>query len=205
MHRLYRWLLVIVAVTLIASPALAATTTLGANEPLSSLQTVVSDLYSYSLKLVGLCVFVMFLIAGLTYIIPGLQKKFGDPWDIIKDAIIGLVLLFSAYLILNTINPDLVGGGTASGATSASTQTAGTAPLPVAPERTPLPPDATVIFPPLPGDANHNGVYILNGQLNNDDTRKLTVYVNGTVVGTVAAGDYFTMSRLPAGTVTYTH
>ncbi len=82
------------------------------NLPLTAMQQVVSDLYSYSLKIVGLAVFVMFLIAGLTYIIPGLKSKFGEPMDIIKNAVIGLILLFSAYLILNTINPDLVGNET---------------------------------------------------------------------------------------------
>jgi len=88
------------------------------NLPLEALQTTVSDLYSYSLKIVGLAVFIMFLIAGLSYMIPALQKIIGaDPMDIIKDAIIGMVLLFSAYLILNTINPDLVGGSSATGAT----------------------------------------------------------------------------------------
>jgi hypothetical protein len=100
---------------LIALPTYAATT--APNLPLEALQQSVSDLYSYSLKIVGLCVIVMFLIAGLTFIIPDLKKYLNepDPWVIIKDAVIGLVLLFSAYLILNTINPDLVGGGTATG------------------------------------------------------------------------------------------
>lgn len=78
------------------------------NTPLTAMQDAVSILYSYSLKIVGLAVFVMFLLAGLVYIIPALKTKFGEPWPIIQDAIIGLILLFSAYLILNTINPDLV-------------------------------------------------------------------------------------------------
>ncbi len=68
----------------------------------------ISDLYSYSLRLVGLAVFIMFIVAGLAYIVPGIQKSVGEPKDIIKNAIIGLVILFSAYVILNTINPDLV-------------------------------------------------------------------------------------------------
>lgn len=77
----------------------------------SALGQTVSTLYSYSLSLVGLCVFIMFLLAGLAYMIPLARKTFGDPWEIIQNAIIGLVLLFSAYVILNSINPDLVGGG----------------------------------------------------------------------------------------------
>ena len=115
MHRhISRWVL-IAAVTLTAPPVFAAAPTSVPNDPLIALQGVVSDMYSYSLKIVGLCVFVMFLIAGLGYILPAsIRPKFmSDPWGIIKDAIIGLVLLFSAYLILNTINPDLVGNRSA--------------------------------------------------------------------------------------------
>ncbi len=96
----------------VAVPAYAATA--APNLPLEAMQQTVSDLYTYSLQIVGLCVFVMFLIAGLSYILPDWMKPdfMNKPMDIIKDAVIGLVLLFSAYLILNTINPDLVGGGT---------------------------------------------------------------------------------------------
>ena len=68
------------------------------------------DLYDYSLKLVGLAAFVMLLVAGLSYMIPGAKKFLGEPWDIIKNVVIGVIILFSAYVILNTINPDLVRG-----------------------------------------------------------------------------------------------
>ena len=71
-----------------------------------------SALYSYSLEIVGLAVFTMFLIAGLAQIIPAFQQYIGkQPMDIIKDAVIGLVILASAYVILNSISPDLVSGG----------------------------------------------------------------------------------------------
>lgn len=110
MFRLCVRIFLVAIVIFVASPAY--TVAAAPNVPLEALRQTVSDLYSYSLKVVGLCVFIMFLIAGLTYIIPGLESKVGKPMDIIKDAVIGLVLLFSAYLILNTINPDLVGGGT---------------------------------------------------------------------------------------------
>lgn len=75
---------------------------------------VISDLYDYSLGIVGLAAFLMFLLAGLSFIFPPLKDalKIKDPWQIIKDAAIGILLLFSAYLILNSINPDLVGNRT---------------------------------------------------------------------------------------------
>jgi ABC-type enterochelin transport system permease subunit len=71
----------------------------------------ISQLYSTSLRVVGLAAFIMFLLAGLSYIIPenwrpGILK---DPIEIIKNTIIGVVILFSAYVVLNSINPDLVG------------------------------------------------------------------------------------------------
>ncbi len=76
-----------------------------------SLGAAVASFYSYAFTIVGLAVFIMFLLAGLAYIIPD-RFKVGvfktNPITIITDAIIGLILLFSAYLILNTINPDLV-------------------------------------------------------------------------------------------------
>lgn len=72
-----------------------------------------SQLYTYALTVVGLAVFVMFLIAGLAKMIPALQSSVGSPTAIIKDAVIGLIILVSAYVILNSISPDLVGTGPA--------------------------------------------------------------------------------------------
>lgn len=116
MFRLYVWTFLVVIIIFVASPAYAVTAapTTAPNLPLEALQGVVSELYTYSLKIVGLCVFVMFLLAGIGYILPDSFRpsQLNDQVGIIKDAVIGLVLLFSAYLILNTINPDLVGGGT---------------------------------------------------------------------------------------------
>ena len=61
--------------------------------------------------------FITFLIAGLTYIIPPLKGmlNISDPLEIIKNSVIGLIILMSAYLVLNTINPVLVGGSATSG------------------------------------------------------------------------------------------
>ncbi len=71
-----------------------------------------AQLYSYALKIAGLAVFLMFILAGLTAMIPGLDKRFGAPAAIIKDAIIGLIILVSAYLVLNSISSDLVQSAT---------------------------------------------------------------------------------------------
>jgi hypothetical protein len=71
-----------------------------------------AQLYSYALTIVGLAVFVMFLIAGLAKMIPALESSVGKPSAIIKDAVIGLIILVSAYVILNSISKDLVGSTT---------------------------------------------------------------------------------------------
>lgn len=80
----------------------------GVSPVTTRLGELTADLYSYALTIVGLAVFIMFVVAGLAAMVPALQKKVGTPTDIIKDAIIGLIILVSAFVILNTINPDLV-------------------------------------------------------------------------------------------------
>ncbi len=75
------------------------------------LGALTAQLYSYALRIAGLGVFIMFIIAGLAYMLPPVQKYVGNPVTIIQDAIIGLIILVSAFVILNSINKDLVTGG----------------------------------------------------------------------------------------------
>jgi cell shape-determining protein MreD len=73
--------------------------------PIQSFGSFINSIYEYSLQIVGLCVFAMFIYAGF-------QFMFGNAAagrKIIQDAVVGTILLFSAYVILNSINPDLVG------------------------------------------------------------------------------------------------
>ncbi len=72
----------------------------------------VSGLYNWSLAIVGVVAFVQIIYAGFLYLTAaGNTSKTGDAMSKISNAVLGIVLLFSSYLILNTINPDLVGGG----------------------------------------------------------------------------------------------
>lgn len=72
----------------------------------------ISGIYSWSLVVVGVVAFVQIIYAGWIYLTAaGNTSKTGEAMSKISNAILGLVLLFSSYLILNTINPDLVGGG----------------------------------------------------------------------------------------------
>lgn len=69
----------------------------------------VAGLYRYSLNLGGVIATVMIVIGGFQYLTAG-----GDASRVkagkqrITDAVIGLFLLVGSYVILNTINPDLV-------------------------------------------------------------------------------------------------
>ncbi len=70
----------------------------------------VSGLYNWSLAIVGIVAFVQIIYAGWLYLsAAGNTSKTGDAMKKISNAVLGIVLLFSSYLILNTINPDLVG------------------------------------------------------------------------------------------------
>ena len=86
-------------------PTLLADATSTSLSSLTSPGALVVFMYSYAQSIIGLCVFVMFLYAGLQLIVTGDTNK---AKQIAIDATIGLVLLFSAYIILNSINHDLV-------------------------------------------------------------------------------------------------
>ncbi len=75
----------------------------------NSLPELIAKLYTYAISLVGLAVFVQFIRAGFVYLTAaGNAGKVGDAAKLMTSAVIGAVLLFAAYLILNVINPDLV-------------------------------------------------------------------------------------------------
>lgn len=84
--------------------------------PPTSMGMLISDLYTYSLSVVGLCVFIMFLYAGVGLLVGFVDK--GKAIKIFQDAVIGTVLLYSAYVILNSINHDLVSQSSSIGASN---------------------------------------------------------------------------------------
>ncbi len=71
---------------------------------------LVKYLISWAFRLAGLLAFIMIIYAGFLYLTAGgntEQQK--QAQERIIDAIIGIVLLFSFWLILYTINPDILG------------------------------------------------------------------------------------------------
>lgn len=74
------------------------------------LGTCINDIYQWAIAIVGLLAFIQIVWAGTMYL--RAAGKVGDVKEAksrISNAILGIVLLFSSYLILKTINPALVG------------------------------------------------------------------------------------------------
>lgn len=71
--------------------------------------SMISAIYAYSLTIVGIIVFVRFFQGGWMYLTSaGGADQTGRAKEIMWNAVIGAVILFSSYLILYVINPDLV-------------------------------------------------------------------------------------------------
>jgi len=69
----------------------------------------VSGLYAYALSMAGVLAVIMIVYGGIKYVASGGNESAkSDALDIIKNAIFGIVLLFGGYIILYTINPNLV-------------------------------------------------------------------------------------------------
>ena len=74
----------------------------------STLTNLTQYLYEWGIALGGLAAFIALLIAGFMYLTSvGDPNKMADARGRIVWALAGLVLLLAAWLILNTINPDL--------------------------------------------------------------------------------------------------
>jgi len=75
----------------------------------SGLSNLLISLIKLLFPIAGILAFVMIVVAGFEYAASGGDtNKQKDAQDRIVNAIIGLVLLFAFWLILNTINPDLL-------------------------------------------------------------------------------------------------
>lgn len=74
----------------------------------STLTNLIQYLYEWGIALGGLAAFIALLIAGFLYLTSvGDPTKMADARGRIIWALAGLVLLLAAWIVLNTINPDL--------------------------------------------------------------------------------------------------
>ena len=69
----------------------------------------IAGLYKYLIGIVGIVAGIMLTIGGVQYLTSGgSTERVGAAKDRIKNALIGLVIAFGSYVILFTINPELV-------------------------------------------------------------------------------------------------
>jgi hypothetical protein len=76
---------------------------------LPALPDYIVAIYNFALMIIGIICFGALLYGGLRYLTSvGKPAAISDARDQIFSALLGLIILFSAYLILRTINPELV-------------------------------------------------------------------------------------------------
>ena len=77
--------------------------------PSSGLPEYIKYLFIFGLSAITFVALAQMMIGGITYILAaGNVAKVDDAKDTIKQALLGLGLLLVSYLLLRTINPDLV-------------------------------------------------------------------------------------------------
>ncbi|HEX9664198.1 MAG TPA: hypothetical protein VGA49_00025 [Patescibacteria group bacterium] len=69
----------------------------------------IAALYKFGVAAAGVVAVVMIMIGGIIWIVAaGNASKIGQAQNLITNAIIGLIMILGSYVLLNTINPDLV-------------------------------------------------------------------------------------------------
>lgn len=69
----------------------------------------IARIYRYTVGIGGILATVMIIFGGIVYLTAGGNTgRIGEAKEYISNALIGLVLLFTSYLLLQTLNPDLV-------------------------------------------------------------------------------------------------
>jgi len=116
----YKKILIIFLFAILLIPPLVAFSQAGCRElevPIPGLTTTclpalpdyISAIYNFALMIIGIVCFGALLYGGFRYLTSaGKPTAMADAKDQIFSAILGLIILFSAYLILTTINPELV-------------------------------------------------------------------------------------------------
>jgi len=106
-------LIVIICITLspfmLSITAFAADNAGGAGGVAKTPMNLISVLIWWAFRLAGILAFIMIVFAGFQYLTSGgntAQQK--DAQERIMNAIIGLILLFAFYIILYTINPNIL-------------------------------------------------------------------------------------------------
>jgi len=118
-------LLIVIICTILSSFMLSPMTVFAAQAVAKTPAGLISVLIWWAFRLAGILAFVMIVYAGFQYLVSGgntAQQK--DAQERIMNAIIGLVLLFAFYIILYTINPDILSGSSGTTISSSEESTA---------------------------------------------------------------------------------
>ncbi len=73
-----------------------------------SLENYINFIYMFMIGLVGIAGFASLVWYGIIWIYSGISEKKSEASEGIKNTLIGIALALSSWVILNTINPDLV-------------------------------------------------------------------------------------------------
>ena len=95
----------------VASASTHATVTTGGSAPATTpgIDKIVLELYQFALLGAGLLAFVVILYGAAKYTLSGGSPSAKtEAKDKILQALLGLLLLLGTYIVLNTVNPDLV-------------------------------------------------------------------------------------------------
>jgi len=80
----------------------------GAPDPTEGIPQLIAFIYGFALWIVGVLVFLQITRAGVMWLLAaGNASKIGSAKSLITNAIVGLIILLSSVVILNTINPTL--------------------------------------------------------------------------------------------------
>jgi len=92
-------------------PIFATRSLPGIPEGYMGLDQLLAFFLNWSKYILGIAIFMMIFYGGVKWFFSqGNPSQIGEAQGIIKNAAIGAILLLSAYLILYTVNPDLVNG-----------------------------------------------------------------------------------------------
>jgi len=81
----------------------------GAKDPTAGIPQYIRYIFVFSLGLVGIIAFIAMLLAAIGYVTSvGNPQKAADAKDKIFSALLGMLILLGSYVLLNTINPDLL-------------------------------------------------------------------------------------------------
>ncbi|HTK05312.1 MAG TPA: pilin [Candidatus Eisenbacteria bacterium] len=90
-------------------PPVPLTVTIGSKARVIDVGDYIASVYNYGVSIVAMIAGVVFVVAGFQYLTAGGDAgRVSKAKERIRDALVGLLLTLGAYVILNTVNPDVL-------------------------------------------------------------------------------------------------